>query len=157
MHERSCVVAQAGRVGVPQFIGVKARYNRAHDTSGTTGRFSLPRRRSILPVGKRQALLPLIGNGIPPLRSDARSGIYQLRTTTVSAPRVPAVYLTWANPVFLAFFSFSRMSKLSYLGSGGSEFRFPPPTPWNPARVWLECRNLLNPRRHAGIHMRVAI
>jgi hypothetical protein len=26
--------------------------------------------------------------------------------------RVPGVYLTWANPVFLAFFSFNRISNL---------------------------------------------
>ncbi len=26
--------------------------------------------------------------------------------------RVPAVYLTWANPVFLAFFSFNRINNL---------------------------------------------
>ena len=27
-------------------------------------------------------------------------------------PRVPAVYLTWVNPAFLAFFSFNRISNL---------------------------------------------
>ncbi len=26
--------------------------------------------------------------------------------------RVPAVYLTWANPMFLAFFAFSRINNL---------------------------------------------
>ncbi len=26
--------------------------------------------------------------------------------------RVPGVYLTWANPVFLAFFSFNRINNL---------------------------------------------
>lgn len=33
--------------------------------------------------------------------------------------------------------------------------RFPPPAPMEPARVWLECRNLLNPRRHPGIQLRI--
>jgi hypothetical protein len=27
-------------------------------------------------------------------------------------PRVPGVYLTWAIPVYLAFFAFSRMNNL---------------------------------------------
>jgi len=32
--------------------------------------------------------------------------------------RVPGVSLSWANPVFLAFFSFSRISKLRGISGG---------------------------------------
>ena len=33
-------------------------------------------------------------------------------SSAVELPRVPDVYLTWANPVFLAFFSFNGINNL---------------------------------------------
>ena len=34
------------------------------------------------------------------------------RFSTILSPRVPAVYLTWANSLFLAFFAFNGISNL---------------------------------------------
>ena len=43
--------------------------------------------------------------------------------------RVPAVYLAWANPVFLAFFSFSRINNLRSFSIAFSPI---PTAPTNP-------------------------
>ena len=56
---------------------------------------------------------------------------------------------------FWRFSLFSRMSKLRGIKAGPN--CDPSAGTIEPDRVLLECRKLLNPRRHARIHMRVAI
>ncbi len=51
--------------------------------------------------------------------------------------RVPGVYLTWAIPVYLAFFTFSRMN--NYAPSKSLLVRSPPPLP----TILFPVKNLL--------------